>query len=339
MILTQPKFNKQEKYSFDPETGEVLFYFGKRPDEVQSPLTKLPYLTAVNNNNNNINDLIKSGSIKIDRTDTQIHLNPYREPCKTNSTRSKITRFSTKSRNRLLYKARNMDELKGFNTLTYHENWTELTGAHCKRHWDILNKRIVRKHPSMYGLWFFEFQQRGAPHFHFFSSTPICETWLKNAWNDIVDHENKIHRKHGANAQTLIKRNAAAGYASKYSAKQIQKAVPDGFQDIGRFWGTFGLRDRNNTEVSMVGNKDFFDLIRMLRKANRKHVESYGGKWKKHGHGIVGFTAWDCSKVASQFIQSIYKLTDPPEKINITWGQSKASWEYKKPWVPILDNY
>jgi len=67
-------------------------------------------------------------------------------------------------------------------------------------------------------------------------------------------------------------------------------------------------------------------------------VNSYGGKWKKHGHGIVGFTAWDCSKVATKYIQSMYELTERPEKINLVWSQHRSSWNYERPWIPIPDN-
>lgn len=203
-----------------------------------------------------------------------------------------------------------MEGLQGFNTLTYHNNWTDFTGKDCKNHWAMLRKRIARKYPDIFGLWFFEFQKRGAPHFHFITSEPIDNKWLRESWNDIVDPENDIHRRKGAKAQVLYKKEAAGAYAAKYTAKDEQKIVPDNFQDVGRFWGVFGLIKRVEKQYFMVGNKTFFDLVRTLRKAYRKHVETYG-KWKKHGHGIVGFTAWDCSSTIATYLNHHFFLGLP----------------------------
>lgn len=268
------------------------------------------------------NNILKSGTISVFSRDTQVSLALNRQPLKKISHRGAITQFSNKSRNNLVKKARNMEGLQGFNTLTYHLNWEELTGTDCKQHWANLRKRIMRKYPDIYGLWFFEFQKRGAPHFHFITSTPIDNKWLRESWNDIVDPDNEIHRRRGACAQELYKKDAAGAYAAKYTAKDEQKIVPEKFQDVGRFWGTFGLLKKVDKQYFIMGNKAFFDLVRTLRKAYRKRFITINeeqekkktGKvyrWKKHGHGIVGFTAWDCSEVIKRYLDHHYHVGLP----------------------------
>lgn len=272
------------------------------------------------------NSHLRSGTIVIDSRDTVIKISAPRQVKKSIPTRCAISEFSAKSRNRLLYKARNMGNLNGFNTLTYHHNWHDLTGELCKLHWSLLRKRLLRKHPNIFGLWFFEFQQRGAPHFHFITSQAIDEDWLKLSWNEIVDPENTIHLEHGANAQVLRKKHAAGSYAAKYSAKNEQKQVPDDFESVGRFWGIFGTLQIVESEIKITGNKEFFDLVRTLRKAHRKHLENLPPKpdgtkykWRRHGHGIVGFTAWDCSGIANQYLKATYELLDNPQKLTLLW--------------------
>ena len=211
-----------------------------------------------------------------------------------------------------------MEGLQGFSTLTYHDNWEQFTGKDCKKHWDTLLKRIRRKYPDIYGLWFFEFQKRGAPHFHFLTNHYIDSSWLRRNWNDIVDPENAVHMRYGADSQKLRKPHAAGAYAAKYTAKSEQKQVPEGFQDVGRFWGIFGVAKTAKLHFA-VGNKEFFNLIRMIRKGYRKHVQTYG-RYKKHGKGLVGFTAYDCSGLLRQYLETCYSVEFPEFQGNpIEW--------------------
>jgi len=264
---------------------------------------------------------IRRGTIEVDNVDVKVKFQLERVRRSTSSSiRKEITEFSHKSRNRLIYKARNMGQIEGFNTLTYHENWVGLSGEDCKRHLSNLRKRLLRKYPDIMGLWFFEFQKRGAPHFHILTSTAIPSDWLKSAWNAIVDPDNEQHLEHGADAQILRKRHAAGSYAAKYSGKNEQKQVPENFEKVGRFWGMFGVIKVLDSVIAMKGNKDFYALVRVLRKAHRKHVQSYGGKWRKHGHGIVGFTAWDVSDIANQYLSSVYEFLDSPQKLILEYS-------------------
>ncbi len=155
-----------------------------------------------------------------------------------------------------------------FGTLTYPADYPT-DGREVKRHLANFVKRLRRRcyktmRPDEYGtwsiFWFLEFQQRGAPHFHFFCShspvpnklgnehraeSPIelARLWLAKAWYECVDSGDPKHLKAGTQLDYF--RTGRAGtisYASKYARKQEQKRVPEQFSEIGRFWGVSGLR-------------------------------------------------------------------------------------------------
>ena len=94
-------------------------------------------------------------------------------------------------------------------------------------------------------LWFLEFQLRGAPHLHacFWGVSGLdvdeLRAWLGEAWADVVGHADELERaKHqAADTSWQLARVAHFGYAAKYAGKMRQKLVPDGFSDVGRFWG------------------------------------------------------------------------------------------------------
>jgi hypothetical protein len=124
-------------------------------------------------------------------------------------------------------------------------------GRAVKRHMKMLRERLTRYFDSLgvsfAALWFFEFQARGAPHVHLMIWGPDLRSldmskfrpWLANAWSEIIDHQDLIHRAKGLSAGTGAEfvRSKHFGYAMKYASKMKQKLVPADFQDVGRFWG------------------------------------------------------------------------------------------------------
>jgi len=155
-----------------------------------------------------------------------------------------------------------------FGTLTYPSDYPT-DGREVKRHLANFIKRLRRQcyktmRPDEYGswsvFWFLEFQQRGAPHFHFFcthSPVPtksgyedrpeqpieLARKWMAKAWFECVGSGDEKHLRAGTQLDYF--RTGRAGtisYASKYARKQEQKRIPEGFSEIGRFWGVSGLR-------------------------------------------------------------------------------------------------
>jgi hypothetical protein len=120
-------------------------------------------------------------------------------------------------------------------TLTYPREF-ETDGKEVKRHLNLFLKRFDRKYGHYY-LWFLEFQQRGAPHYHIlstFADVAIDKLWLSSAWYEIVGSGNRDHLLAGTRVERL--RKPGARYAVKYAYKMRQKSVPTEYQNVGRFY-------------------------------------------------------------------------------------------------------
>jgi hypothetical protein len=163
---------------------------------------------------------------------------------------------------------------------------------------------------ALVALWKLEFQRRGAPHFHLLMPAPVGEMawrvgrglgaesvvgsfrqWVAQAWSRAVGAVGEEGRRHllagtavdwdeGRRASADPKRMAI--YFLKHSApgrssKEYQHRVPDGFDGVGRFWGSWGLHP-SVVRVS-VPREDFVALRRLLRGAHGQlsHVTTAGG--------------------------------------------------------------
>lgn len=92
-------------------------------------------------------------------------------------------------------------------------------------------------------FWFLEFQARGAPHFHIFTTDTFDRDWVASRWYEIVGSDDLRHLRAGTRIEFLRGgRRGACGYAAKYAAKSVQKEVPENFANCGRFWGVVGNR-------------------------------------------------------------------------------------------------
>ncbi len=162
-------------------------------------------------------------------------------------------------------------------TLTSPANWQRVYvagedgealegGRILKGHLAAFRKRLGR-FLTRYGvgswsaLWFLEFQQRGAPHFHlllFGCKLPepvrrAMRAWCGPAWSSIVGNPSKIEQQKHKRAGTQVARMRSGhfGYAVKYATKTEQKEVPHYFRLVGRFWGCW------NYSAPEVLNLDF----------------------------------------------------------------------------------
>jgi len=140
-------------------------------------------------------------------------------------------------------------EYRAMVTLTYPHAFP-LDGRTCKDH---LRRFIqeLRRWAGRNGtfsvrwscFWFLEFQERGAPHFHLFCTDFVPKEYVAAVWYRIVGSEDERHFRAGTRIEEL--RSGRAGtvsYATKYAAKAEQKVVPEGFENVGRFWGVSGCR-------------------------------------------------------------------------------------------------
>lgn len=163
--------------------------------------------------------------------------------------RGKVNGFSRKARSNCETHIRNLpnDIVKSMLTLTYPKDYS-IDGRKAKRDLDVIIKRLKRMGVSA-GVWFLEFQKRGAPHFHLILNTyhKGLVKKVSDAWFKIVGSEDENHHKWHMGKlgnkpciEPMRKPHAASYYAGKYASKSDQKSVPEEFKNVGRFWGSFG---------------------------------------------------------------------------------------------------
>jgi len=191
-------------------------------------------------------------------------------------TRGAVVLFSRRSGTRMCrYLSSCVAEYKYIGTLTYpgfdesvgYPDWM-VDGKLVKEHLASFIREYKRKvfeglhrdeEKTFSFFWFLEFQERGAPHFHYFTthvphirereSLTVGEINKKirdiiaRLWNRIVAPNDEAHYKAGTQFDVLrSKRGGSISYAAKYARKQAQKRVPCGYENCGRFWGVSGLR-------------------------------------------------------------------------------------------------
>ena len=99
-------------------------------------------------------------------------------------------------------------------------------------------------------FWFLEFQKRGAPHFHIFTTEFVSYEWCRDLWFNIVRSGDIRHFRACIRVEKLIKgKKGMISYARKYAMKQYQKDVPPEFMNVGRFWGIHGLKKVMSADV------------------------------------------------------------------------------------------
>jgi len=165
--------------------------------------------------------------------------------------------------------------------------------------------RLTSEHSS---FWFLEFQSRGAPHFHIFTTWSPSKEWVSKHWYEIVGSEDVRHLHAGTRVEFLREGKAGTvAYASKYAVKMEQKQVPEGFENVGRFWGVFGRRTLlsattfvDTTEKCFSSSykavKDLYWLINMLVADGRAFIAI-----RKKGVLVVSMgDDWGRTKVITQ---------------------------------------
>jgi len=169
-------------------------------------------------------------------------------PCK-RKTRSTITHFSDSCGLRMGRYLREAEaEYRIMVTLTYPADYPS-DGREVKEHLRRFLQEMRRLAvdngvlATYSSFWFLEFQNRGAPHFHIFTTHRIDYSLVAELWYNIVNSGDKKHLKAGTRVELLkAGRNGTIVYAKKYAKKQSQKQVPDDYLNVGRFWGVSGLR-------------------------------------------------------------------------------------------------
>jgi hypothetical protein len=244
-------------------------------------------------------------TVKVYQRDVKIHFNalnlpkfiPEPEREKRRSKRSKIVKFTKRSAKNLRHLIRNSEDTwKVFITLTYPEHFP-CNGKETKAHLNAFLQYLRRK--KIKYTWVLEFQSRGAPHYHLIVSDFIHKNELSQVWYGIVGSKDEKHLKAGTGIEAIKSKSHLYGYLSNYIKKLDQKTPPEGFENVGRFWGasrnllTFQLYQKINHYYKLSR------MIKLIRRWYKAHLRQFGIKWKWRGQG---FTALDGVSLVNQLM-------------------------------------
>jgi len=157
-----------------------------------------------------------------------------------------ITEFSKASRKRLIRKIARLKPVKiTFVTLTYPGEYPDVETA--KAHQRALLERIRRRCPETSGIWRLEFQQRGAPHFHWllFNLPYISFETLKSWWQEVIGVIDSVPVF--VRIEQVRSWRGVMSYASKYLAKLSEPRAAPFFNFVAylhakRCWGVFNAQ-------------------------------------------------------------------------------------------------
>lgn len=249
----------------------------------------------------------------VHRRDTLLKMTGRRAgPGNSGAVRGAIRGFTHQSRRRLTHLVRNTNDLwNGFLTVTYPAEFPT-DGREVKRHLNALCAWLRRKKVAY--VWIMEFQERGAPHFHFLVAGWLNKKEVAQRWTAIVNPTFPSERAKMLEASTRIEAvknpDHVGGYMGAYMSKLEQKIVPKEFKNVGRFWGAsrtvYRLAIEPGTMKKSWSGEPlnpkrlyrakglYSDAARALRTCRRwyaRHCRSgsrgIGFKWKWRGQGFI----------------------------------------------------
>jgi hypothetical protein len=225
--------------------------------------------------------------------------------------RQAIAGFSEDSKRRMLFTFRNVVGLRVLVTLTYPGQFST-DGREVKQDWANMRRWLSRR--GVAGAWFMEFQARGAPHFHVFLTGEVPKEEVAAAWYRIVDSGDERHLRAGTRIEALRELHGAGAYAAKYLKKQEQKEVPEGFSDVGRFWGLFGglsvqpvaevnSLERIDTETGEIVSGGAVQAARVMRRLVNVRRRA-AGRRRFRDSGRQGFTGYGCGPAMLRYVEA-----------------------------------
>lgn len=183
-------------------------------------------------------------------------------------------------------------------TLTYPKDYPS-DGKAVKYHL----KRFIRW-ARQYGMntyfWFMEFQRRGAPHFHIFTRGTKLHRMKKEVskkWFEIVGSGDVKHLRAGTRVERLRRPDAAGRYAAKYASKPYQKKIPDGYRNVGRWWGH--SKDVKPVPIQTIEIESWDELIELTNGWSRQDALREKRPIKTLFNATVEIKAADCGERVS----------------------------------------
>lgn len=170
-----------------------------------------------------------------------------------------VFEFSSESRQRLMHVCRNSGHLIYSQFLLSYPAIFPTDGEQVKKHLNALLTLLRKHYKGLCYLWCLEFQQRGAPHIHFFSSLDVNSSvrhFIASSWVQIIGGGQEVLNFHSHPNNFFRWEMSSGSYLSKeYLAKSVQKAVPEEYKNVGRFWG----HSRNMKPLFKTINPDDYE--------------------------------------------------------------------------------
>lgn len=204
-------------------------------------------------------------------------------------TRAAIKEYTKKARNHLKFTLRNaLCEWSNMITLTYPGQYPK-EGKVCKKQLDAFLQHLRKDYKGLKYVWFLEFQKRGAPHFHIFSTAPVPgKHYTAKLWYHIVDSKDDRHLRSGTQVKPFESREEGIRYATEYANKSTQKMSPKSFYNVGRFWGASrGIVQKIATITDLS--------LRQIQQINREYNKAIGRPEIREdlfNRYLWGATAW-----------------------------------------------
>lgn len=193
----------------------------------------------------------------------------------------------------------------GMLTLTYPDTYPKdgrIVKAHLRAFTERLRRAGCLKNDSF--VWFLEFQQRGAPHFHLLLTGWIPKSIASSAWAQVTGGNPLTCTR----IEALRSPEAAGAYARKYALKSDQKIVPDDYLNVGRFWGCCGARWKEENfrllpRVPRVEASTAFPLY-MAREIVLKFKSDYrAGRFYETEAGLVFYGTPEETETLWRYLQ------------------------------------
>lgn len=160
-----------------------------------------------------------------------------------------------------------------FPTLTYPNAYAPDRKV-WKRDLQVFIQRLFREYGELLEglIWKFEFQRRGAPHFHMLVGfneqidLNAFRVWVSLAWYEVVGSLDEKHLKAGTNVRGVYGPvDRLMRYLAKYMGKR-EKAT----EETGRVWGEWGALPRVVLAWCRMNRRDWNILMRRVRTWGKK---------------------------------------------------------------------
>jgi len=283
--------------------------------------------------------------------------------------RGRISGFSRQARNRLLWLLASLDKCQLdakevlFCTLTYPAKFVvekgreiavdDIDGKTYKKHLNHFITLLRQRHPKVFGVIRFEWQQRGVGHYHLclFGLRYLCRDWVAETWNRVVGGDDD-HRRAGTQVERSRSWGATSSYFSKtmaYCGKEADEILDKDtgemvhMRPIGKHWSHLNMKrmkDFIKFRVRELGRKEFFALRRQLfklyRSAKRRKLISFDpdgyeywesakqSRWRKQKSKIK---KWEQARIAQGGYLMAFMPNEILRQLLALFGKENSGWD------------